>query len=195
MRVLLVDGRSPSLGAAAQAPEAADAVDPVAVAHSTLRRRAHEPTVLSLAAEGFDRFMSTEERRAYHEADNLVTPEQRRSAELLRSAEGLLVVSALRAGTIDPLVKSWFERVFVPGVSFTFTDSGRLTRALTHVRRVGMIVTCPDGDTAPHRRSGSTRSVLRGVRMNASRSCRTTYVALAPTDNVETTVSQALARW
>ncbi|MEM9130934.1 MAG: NAD(P)H-dependent oxidoreductase [Actinomycetota bacterium] len=193
MRVLLVDGRRQSVEGTGPAVDTA--VDTVAVAEAALAERAHETTVLSLTGEGFDRYMSTEERRAYHEADNLVTPAQQRSAELLRSAEALLVVGAIRGGTIDPLVKSWFERVFVPGVSFAFTDSGRITRALTHIRRVGMILSCPDGDAAPHRRGASTRSVLRGVRLNAARSCRSTYVALGPADDVEATVTRALARW
>ncbi len=191
MRVLLVDGRRRR----DESERSGEAIDTVGIAETALRRRGHDPTVLSLIDEGFDRFMSEEERRAYHETDNLLTPEQRRSAALLGEAEGLLVVSALRGGTIDPVVKSWFERVFVPGVSFTFTDGGRVTGALKQIRRVGMVLTCPDGASTPHRRNGSTRSVLRGVRLNAARSCRTTYVTLAPGADGEIAIERALRRW
>ncbi len=182
MRVLLVDGFA----------EPADVVD---VASEILAGSGHEVTLLRLAEAGFDQTMSAAERAAYHDDDNLVTPEQRESAALLRSNDAVLVCTPIRAGAIEARVKSWFERVFVPGVSFTFTPSGRVTAALTNVVRVGMIVVCPDHDPTPHGRNGSTRSVLRGVRLNAARRCRTTYATIGPGHDAEAVVRQALARW
>ncbi|MEL7156881.1 MAG: NAD(P)H-dependent oxidoreductase [Actinomycetota bacterium] len=182
MRVLVVDGHA--------TPSAV-----VEAAEATLRTGGHDPTVLRLADEGFDRYMSEAERRAYHEPDNLISLEQRRSAELLRRSEALLVISALRAGTIDPTVKSWFERVFIPEVSFTFTASGRITGALKQIRRVGMIVECPDRQREPHRRNGSTRSVLRSIRLNSARTCRSTYCTLVAGEDPRAAVAAALSRW
>lgn len=182
MRVLLVDGfRDRS-----EVPEAiADALAP----------RGHTLDRLRLVDEGFDRFMSETERRQYHEADNLVTPEQQRSAELLRAADALVVATALRSGSLEPAVKSWFERVFVPEVSFTFTSSGRVTGALKNIRRIGMVVASPDDDPRRHGRLTSTRSVVRGVRMSAHRFCRTTYLAVAPDTDTASAVHQAFRRW
>ncbi len=182
MRVLLVDGFAEPSGIVAAAAE-------------TLRDGGHVVTTLRLVDAGFDRFMSAAERAAYHTDDNLVTPEQAESARLLGSHEALLVCTPIRAGTLEPRVKSWFERVFVPGVSFTFTRGGRVTAALKNITRVGMIVQGPDADPWPHRRSGSTRSVLRGVRMNAARRCRTTYAFVGPGDDPPAAVRRALARW
>jgi putative NADPH-quinone reductase len=182
VQVLLVDGFAE--------PHAS-----VSAAVAALRAGGHEVTVLGLIEAGFDRFMSPEERRAYHEADNLVTPEQRASAELVRGHDALLVCGPLVEGTIAPCVKSWFERVFIPEVSFTFTKSGRVTGALKNIRRIGMIVDCPGPDRWAHRRRSSTRSVVRAVRMNAARTCRSTYVALLPGDDVDARVRGALARW
>lgn len=182
MRILLVDGFAEP--------------DPMAAeAHRRLEDNGHDVTRLGLVESGFDRFMTEAERRAYHEPDNLVTPEQRASAALLGETEGLLVMSRLRAGTIDPVVKSWFERVFIPGVSFTFTRAGRITGALRQVRRVGMVVDCPDADPTPHRRNSSTRSVVRGVRLNAARTCRTSYVALHPGVDRDARIASVLDRW
>lgn len=182
MRVLLVDGF-------AEPSELTDA------ARSTLTSRHHEITDLRLVAEGFDRFMSADERRAYHEVDNLVTEETRRSADLVRSHDALLVVSPLVQGSVSPHVKGWFERVFIPEVSFTFTNSGRITAALTNIRRVGMIVDCATDEREPHRRQGSTRSVLRGVRLNAARTCRTTYLPIRPGDDAPARIERSLRRW
>ena len=161
----------------------------------TLEGRNHAVTLLDLAAEGFGQYMSATERRAYHDEDNLVTPETRASAALVRSHDALLVCTSLVQGAIDPLAKSWFERVFIPGVSFTFTASGRVTGVLTNITRVGMIVSCPDGTAEAKPRLASTRSLLRSVRMNASKRCRTTYLPLGPVDDIERRVGAALARW
>lgn len=182
MRVLLVDGFETS--------------NPIVDhARARLEASAHDVTVLNLVDAGFDRFMSAEERAAYHEADNLVTEETRASAELLRSHDALLVCGPMVCGAIAAHTKSWFERVFVPEVSFTFTESGRITAALTNITRVGMIVSCTDADPEPHRRQGSARSVLRGVRLNAARRCRSTYLALKPGEDAEALINQALSRW
>ena len=182
MRVLLVDGfRSGS-----------DIPDAVA---ALLDGRSHDIDRLRLVDEGFDRFMSEPERRQYHEVDNLVTPEQQRSADLLRAADALVVTTRLRSGSIEPAVKSWFERVFVPEVSFTFTPGGRVTGALKNIRRIGMVVECPDDDPRRHGRLSSTKSVVRGVRMSAYRFCRTTYLAVTPDTEVPTAVGRAFRRW
>ncbi len=182
MRVLLVDGFRD------------DAEIPGVVADA-LMARGHRLDRLRLVDEGFQRFMSETERRQYHEPDNLVTPEQQRSAELLRAADALVVTTALRSGSIEPAVKSWFERVFVPEVSFTFAPSGRVTGALKNIRRIGMVVRSPDEDPRRHTRLSSTRSVVRGVRMSAHPLCRTTYLAVTADTDAPVAVGRAFRRW
>ena len=182
MRVLVVEG-------------SAESGEVAGIAAELLGGNGHDVVPLNLVEQGFDTFMSETERRAYHEADNLVTEAQRTSAELLASVDALLVATALREGTIHPITKSWFERVFIPEVSFTFTDSGRVTGALGNIGRVGMIVECPDDDYTKHRRNSSTRSVLRAVRMNAARTCRTTYLAVAPETDRRSAIGSSFGRW
>lgn len=160
-----------------------------------LEARGHAVTELGLVAAGFSEFMSERERRAYHEADNLVTREQRESADLLRSHDALVVCTPVRAGTVSPTVKSWFERVFIPGISFTFTEAGRITAALTNIRRLGMVVVTSSDDPSIHRRAGSTRSIARAVRLNCARTCRTTYVDLGPGADIPARIQRAFRRW
>jgi len=167
----------------------------VAAAASALAARGHHVTELELIPAGFDRFLSADERHAYHEVDNLVTAEQRESAALVTSHDAILVCGPLVQGMVAPCIKSWFERVFIPEVAFTFTKAGRVTGALQNIRRVGMIVECPDRDDWAHGRRGSTRSGIRGIRMMSNRRCRTTYLALTPEDEVTARVTKALARW
>ncbi|MEC8334364.1 MAG: NAD(P)H-dependent oxidoreductase [Actinomycetota bacterium] len=85
---------------------------------------------LDLAKEGFSDFMSEREREAYHLENNLVSPAQKRSAELVKSTEGLILCYPLTNDIFPAIAKSWFERVFIPGVSFTFSESGRVKGAL-----------------------------------------------------------------
>ncbi len=182
MRVLLIDGYR----------EHNTIVDH---ARTALEARSHRVSDLRLVDAGFDEFMSEAERRAYHEVDNIVTTAQRTAIDLIQSTDAVLVMSALRAGTVDPHVKSWLERVFIPEVGFTFTRSGRITGALKNVKRAGMIVDCPDADKAPHHRNGSTRSIARGMRLNASKTCRSSYLALHPSMDREAAVAKTLSRW
>jgi putative NADPH-quinone reductase len=182
MKVLLIDGFD-------------DEHPIVTSSRGLLSSRGHTVTDLRLLEEGFGTFMSAAERRVYHDETNLVTEETRHSAELVQSHDAVLVCAPLVAGTISPYVKSWFERVFLPGVSFTFTKSGRVTAALTNIKRIGMIVDYPDDDPAAHKRSGSARSVMRGVRLSCSKRCRMTYAVAVSDAETPAVVGKALARW
>ena len=183
MQVLVLDGHH----------DAATSTAPLVVAR--LEAAGHDAHVVRLAEAGFDHFMSAEERAAYHEVDNLVSPAQRDAVALLRRSDALVVCCPLEHGTVPPRVKSWFERVLIPGVSFTFTRSGRITAALTNIRRVAMVVSCPDRSREPHRRASSGRSLLRGLRLNAHRLCRTSYVKLYPGDDAETIIAADVTGW
>ena len=48
-------------------------------------------STLDLVKEGFGDFMSPSEREAYHLENNLVSPAQKTSAELVKSTEGLIL--------------------------------------------------------------------------------------------------------
>ncbi len=170
--------------------------DPISqIARDHLATRGHDVSPLNLLDAGFGRFMSAEERRVYHDADNLVTDETRESAELIRSHSALVICTPLIEGAVAPVVKSWFERVFLPEVAFTFTKSGRVTAALTNIKRIAMIVDCPTGDKWPHARNSSTRSLLRSARLQSAKTCRTTYVPLLPGEDPAARIEKLLARW
>lgn len=170
--------------------------DPIAqIISDHLSERGHSVSRLGLVHAGFGRFMSAEERRVYHETDNLVTNETRESAELVRSHDALVICAPLIEGAVAPVVKSWFERVFLPEVAFTFTKSGRVTGALTNIKRIAMVVDCPTDDPWPHARNGSTRSLLRSARLQSAKICRTTYVPVLPAEDPAERIKASLARW
>ena len=96
----------------------------VDAAQAALIARGHYVSAIELVSAGFDHFLSADERRAYHEVDNLVTPEQRESAALVQLHDAVLVCGPLVQEAIAPCVKSWFEGVFIPEVAFTFNKAG-----------------------------------------------------------------------
>lgn len=183
MRILTVDGYTGGNGR----------LTPVAVA--TLEKAGHQVDLLHLAEAGFDVPMSAAERSAYHhEGENLVTEAQRESAALLRRADALVICCPLRAGAVDPVTKSWLERVFVPGVAFGF-KWGRVSGALTDIRRIAMLIDCPTVSPEPHRREAPAPALLRAVRLTARRSCRTTYCTVMPGEDPTDRIPEALGRW
>ena len=128
-------------------------------------------STLNLANEGFGDFMSESERGAYHLDNNLVSPAQRKSAELVKTTEGLLLCYPLINDLFPAIAKSWFERVFIPGVSFTFSESGRVKGALRDLRYIHFLALA-EPNTKRLKRSNPSKSLLRAIRMNAGLMCR-----------------------
>ena len=128
-------------------------------------------STLNLANEGFGDFMSESERGAYHLDNNLVSPAQRKSAELVKTTEGLLLCYPLINDLFPAIAKSWFERVFIPGVSFTFSESGRVKGALKNLRYIHFLALA-EPNTKRMKRSNPSKSLLRAIRMNAGLMCR-----------------------
>jgi NAD(P)H dehydrogenase (quinone) len=105
-----------------------------------LRAAGHEVDDLDLYAEGFQPAMTREERIGYHEI-----PSNRVSVEpyvaRLQAAEALVIVSPVWNFGFPAMLKGFFDRVFLPGVSFDLVDGivkpslrniGKLTAVMTY---------------------------------------------------------------
>ena len=157
-----------------------------------LQNRGHEVTLLNLIDEGFDAFMSNEERFAYHEPENLITEAQIRSADLVKNADGLFICYPIRNGVFPPQVKSWLERVFIPGVSFVFSKKGRVKRALKNLKQVWIISFDESGDGPSQIRTDPNRSLLRAIRMNSHILCKTNLINLENEMNLKSEIASGL---
>ena len=107
---------------------------------AALERAGHAVDLCDLYAEKFDPVLTAGERAAYFdEAANRA----RTSAyvERLFAAEGLVFV--FPTWTLGPpaILKGFFDRVMVPGVSFRQDARGRLHPNLGHIRALAAIVT------------------------------------------------------
>ena len=183
MEILLVDGFDGDDSSVTTAIEALEA-------------RGHTVHHIDLAAEGFRAHMTTDERRAYHdEGENLSDPQAAAAAELLHRVQGVLFCCPHVTFGLPARMKGFLDRVFIPGVAFTFDEDEKLVPKLRHIRRVGLVTRSPhDAPTIRRARDGARRYVLWTVRLNCAWTARRTHVRLTP-DEPADRVGAALARW
>jgi putative NADPH-quinone reductase len=104
-----------------------------------LRARGWEVDDCDLNAEGFSPVLTADERRAYHAVGSNLDPVQAQ-VDRLRAAEALVLVFPVWNFGFPAILKGYFDRVFLPGVSFRLED-GRVWPNLTHVRRLAAVTT------------------------------------------------------
>ena len=105
----------------------------------SLEKAGHEVDGCDLYAEKFDPVLSRHDRLIYHDYPQnteLVEPYVQR---LLR-AEGLVIVTPVWNFGFPAMLKGYFDRVWLPGVSFKLED-GRLTPTLRHIRKLSAVMT------------------------------------------------------
>lgn len=99
----------------------------------------HEVDYCNLYAEGFSPVLSEADRLAYHDVPQNRSAVQPYVDRLMR-AEGLVIVSPVWHFGFPAMLKGFFDRVFLPGVSFELTDQG-LRYTLRHIRKLGAVMT------------------------------------------------------
>lgn len=99
-----------------------------------LTRAGHKVDDCDLYAEDFQPVLTREEQLGYH-----AIPENRvpvaRYVDRLLAAEALVIVSPVWNFAFPAILKGWFDRVLLPGVSFRLVD-GKVEPALTNIRAV-----------------------------------------------------------
>ena len=105
----------------------------------TLAARGWEVDDCDLYAEGFNPVMTAEERRAYHEVAPNTAPVQAYVDRLL-AAQALVLVFPVWNFGFPAILKGFFDRVFLPGVSFRLED-GLVKPNLTHIRKLAAVTT------------------------------------------------------
>jgi putative NADPH-quinone reductase len=110
----------------------------------TLAGSGHEVDAMNLYEEGFEAVMSREERELYHEVPDNLTPAIKPYVERLRAAEAIVFIHPVWNYGYPAILKGFFDRIFVPGVSFVIED-GKLRPILRNIRKA-MFVTSYGGD-------------------------------------------------
>ena len=116
----------------------------------SLKANGHQVDPVDLYAEGFNPVMSREGRLGYHHVPENITPELKPYVDRLMAAEALVIVHPVWNYGFPAILKGYFDRVFMPGVSFVLEggdgpDKGKLKPNLKHIKKV-MFVTSYGGD-------------------------------------------------
>ncbi len=105
-----------------------------------LKRAGHEVDLLDLYAEGFDPVLSAEGRRNYHD-----TTLNRAGLEdyvaRLQSCEALVLQFPTWCFGMPAMLKGYFDRLLMPGVSIDLTDAKNVKPMLGNIRKIAGIST------------------------------------------------------
>ena len=104
-----------------------------------LTAKGHVVDDCDLYAENFEPRLSAAERLAYHDPrgpDEAIAP----YVERLKSAEGLVLCYPVWNYGYPSILKGYFDRVFLPGVSFRLVD-GKVQPSLHNIRKVAAVTT------------------------------------------------------
>ncbi|WP_165218020.1 NAD(P)H-dependent oxidoreductase [Affinirhizobium pseudoryzae] len=105
----------------------------------SLAKAGYEVDACDLYAEGFDPVLSAHGRRIYHDY-----PENMAGLEgyvaRLKAAEGLVICTPVWNFGFPAMLKGYFDRVWLPGVSFGLKD-GKLTPTLRHIEKLAAVMT------------------------------------------------------
>ena len=110
----------------------------------SLTAKGHTVDALNLYDEQFEAILSREERLNYHEVPGNLTPTVKPYVDRLMAAEALVFVHPVWNYGYPAILKGYFDRIFLPGVSFILEgggDRGRLVPNLKHIRKVAFVTT------------------------------------------------------
>lgn len=142
-----------------------------------MRAGGHAVDLLDLYAEGFDPVLRADHRRIYHD-EAAIYGTVAEYVDRLRRAEALVLSFPTWCYGPPAMLKWFFDRVFVPGVSFTL-ENGVARPALTNIRRiVGISTYGRPRWTALMMGDPPRKIVTRYLRMLTAGKARTAYHAL-----------------
>jgi len=105
----------------------------------SLKDVGHEVDDCDLYVEKFDPVLSRHDRLIYHDYPHnmeLVKP----YVDRLNKAEGIVLVTPVWNFGFPAILKGYFDRVWLPGVSFELVN-GKVESRLRHIRKLGAVLT------------------------------------------------------
>jgi putative NADPH-quinone reductase len=141
-----------------------------------LRARGWEIDDCDLYAEAFDPVLSSAERRAYLDTGTNCASVQSH-VDRLRAAEALVLVYPVWNFGFPAILKGYFDRVFLPGVSFRLED-GRVQPNLTNIRRLAAVTTYGATPLRAFLAGDPPRRLVKRMLAYTADAPRTRYLAL-----------------
>lgn len=142
----------------------------------TLKACGWEVDDCDLNAEGFDPVLGEAERRGYHEVPANCGPVAGHVARL-QAAQALVLVFPVWNFGFPAILKGYFDRVFLPGVSFRLED-GRVKPNLTHISRLAAVTTYGGTRWRAFMAGDPPRKIVRRAVWHVTRPEKMRYLAL-----------------
>jgi putative NADPH-quinone reductase len=141
----------------------------------------HDIRIVDLYEENFQPVLSRADREAYLENTSFLSDQVTGHIENLRWAEGLVFVFPIWYYGPPAILKGWFERVWLPGVTFEVSQKkGQTTSScIKHIKR--LVVVTSSGSPAWWMfviGNPCKRFFLRGLRVLFNLRCKSTWMQL-----------------
>jgi putative NADPH-quinone reductase len=161
---------------------------------SSLIEAGHEVDDLDLYAEKFDPVLNEDDRTIYHDLEI----NQRRIkpyVDRLQAADAVILCHPVWNFGWPAMLKGYFDRVFLPGVSFKMAD-GKLTPGLDNIRKLTSVTTYGvDRLRALYLADPPRANATRFLRVVCGRKVKVNYLALYGINNMtEAKVAKFLAK-
>jgi len=106
----------------------------------TLTAGGHQVDACNLYEEGFDAVLSREERINYEGVPGNLTPAVKPYVDRLLATEAIVFVHPVWNYGYPAILKGFFDRIYLPGVSFRL-ENGGVAPNLTNIKKVAYVTT------------------------------------------------------
>lgn len=106
----------------------------------TLAASGHEVDACNLYDEGFDAVLSRDERINYEDVPGNLTPAVKPYVDRLLRTEAIVFVHPVWNYGYPAILKGFFDRIYLPGVSFRL-ENGGVVPNLTNIKKVAYVTT------------------------------------------------------
>ncbi len=148
-----------------------------------LHKAGHEVDNCDLYAEGFDPVLSREERIGYHDTASNRTPVAG-YVDRLEAADALILCFPVWNFGYPAILKGFFDRVFLPGVSFDL-ENGRLSTKLGNIKRLGAVTSYGGKRFHAFMAGDPPRRLVTGILKRVCQGAKTDYHALYDMNNAD----------
>ena len=162
---------------------------------STLEAKDHDLQVLDLYASNFDPVMKRDEWERYQEKGQNEKPVTDQLA-LLQWAEMLVFVYPTWWFGLPAMLKGWFDRVWIPHVTFAMSDDGvPVEGELLNIRKIAVVTTCgASWFISKLIGEPGRKTILRGIKNLCCPSCRTPFSGTLQYGHINTGKSRQISR-
>jgi NAD(P)H dehydrogenase (quinone) len=152
---------------------------------ATLKQTGHKVVARDLYREGFQSAMTEQERRTYVDM-GYDTSAVAHYAKTLKEVEGLILCFPHWWFSMPAMLKGWVDRVWAPGVAFTYDPEDKhLTPALNNIRLFDVVTTYGSPWLAVHWFAGNAghKVLMRGMKPMCAKDARSFFLALYDMDH------------